>query len=499
MATAVGMEWPHLRGAGAMAAVFSRCNWEASPVGPPKSWSPALKSALGMILPAKAEIALFWGENHVAFYNEAYAPTIGLKHPKALGRPASENWAELWADLEPLLRGVRETGETFAAKDRAFYIERHGVGETVYFDISFSAVWETDGEIGGVLCVVSETTSRVRAQEALASQRERLARLFAQAPGFMALLEGPTHIFTLVNPAYQQVVGERVILGRPVAEALPEVASQGLIGLLDRVYTTGEPYRAYALPLQLQGDNGSPARNLFLDFVYQPIKSETGGVTGIFVEGTDVTESVRAAEELRESEARFRSFAQAMPHHFWTATPDGLARLVQRSGDPLQRVRLRRTARRGLGENRSSRRSARSRRTLGASVGRGRGLRVRISAQAPQRRLSLAHRARGGRSAIRRGRSTDGSAPTPTSRTRKTSPRRSPTSMRRWRPESPSARSRSSKSRPLCASRRRWRRSASLPAASRTISTTCCRRSPAPSTGCASAFRSSAMTTSSGF
>lgn len=55
-----------------------------------------------------------------------------------------------------------ETGETFAAKDRPFYIERHGRGETVYFDVSYSAVRETDGSVGGVLCIVTETTERVR-------------------------------------------------------------------------------------------------------------------------------------------------------------------------------------------------------------------------------------------------------------------------------------------------------------------------------------------------
>ncbi|WP_338318635.1 PAS domain-containing protein [Bradyrhizobium ottawaense] len=120
-----------------------------------------------MMLGADAQIVLFWGPEFVALYNDAYAPTIGDKHPKALGRPARENWAELWDDLEPLLRGVRETGKTFSAKDRPFYIERRGFGETVYFDVSYSAVPEADGGVGGVLCIVSETTERVRAEAAL--------------------------------------------------------------------------------------------------------------------------------------------------------------------------------------------------------------------------------------------------------------------------------------------------------------------------------------------
>jgi PAS domain S-box-containing protein len=152
---------------------------DRSPVGPRARWSPALCAAMDMILPARAEIVMFWGPEYVALYNDAYAPTIGDKHPRAFGRPAAENWAELWDDLEPLLRGVRETGETFHAKDRPFYIERQGEaageGEEVYFDVSYSAVRNADGDtVEGVLCIVSETTERVRALRRAAASEARL-------------------------------------------------------------------------------------------------------------------------------------------------------------------------------------------------------------------------------------------------------------------------------------------------------------------------------------
>ena len=133
------------------------------------------------MLPAKAQIVLFWGPEFVALYNDAYAPTIGEKHPRALGRPARENWAELWDDLEPLLRRVLDTGETVFAKDRPFYIERHGYPESVYFDISYSPVQNETGETGGVLCIVSETTERVVAQRELASAQKRLTQALSAA------------------------------------------------------------------------------------------------------------------------------------------------------------------------------------------------------------------------------------------------------------------------------------------------------------------------------
>ena len=160
---------------GELADLFRRLDWASTPLGPVSTWSPAVIGTVNLMLPAQAEIVLFWGPEFVALYNDAYAPTIGDKHPRALGRPARENWTELWGDLEPLLRGVRETRETFAARDRPFYIERDNhSGETVYFDVSYSVVAEMDGSVGGVLCIVSETTRRVLGEQALRRSEERL-------------------------------------------------------------------------------------------------------------------------------------------------------------------------------------------------------------------------------------------------------------------------------------------------------------------------------------
>ena len=158
-----------------VAEIIQGLDASVSPLGPRSGWPACLRAAVDLILPAQAEIVLFWGPDYVALYNDAYAPTIGDKHPGAFGRPAIEYWRELWDDLEPLLSGVRRTGETFHAKDRPFYIERSGgVGETVYFDVSYSPLKGEDGGVEGVLCIVSETTARVRALERAAHSEAQL-------------------------------------------------------------------------------------------------------------------------------------------------------------------------------------------------------------------------------------------------------------------------------------------------------------------------------------
>src|SRR5579871_3575085 len=161
---------------GEVSTLIRTLDWSTSNLGPVAGWPPSLKAAVNLMLPAMAQIVLFWSADFVALYNDAYAPTIGEKHPRALGRPARENWAELWDDLEPLLRHVIETGETVFAKDRPFYIERHGYPENVYFDISYSPVQDEAGGVRGVLCIVSETTERVMAQRELAKAQERLSQ-----------------------------------------------------------------------------------------------------------------------------------------------------------------------------------------------------------------------------------------------------------------------------------------------------------------------------------
>jgi hypothetical protein len=71
---------------------------------------------------------------------------------------------------------------------------------------------------------------------------DRLREMFARSPSFSALLDGPEHRFVFTNPAYQQLIGHRDVIGLTVVEAIPEVESQGFVELLDNVFESGIPY-----------------------------------------------------------------------------------------------------------------------------------------------------------------------------------------------------------------------------------------------------------------
>jgi signal transduction histidine kinase len=171
--------WTFLAGGGEMGERIRSLDWSTTAFGPVDDWPQSLRTTIGMMLPSKAQIVLFWGPEFAVVYNDAYRPVFGAKHPAVLGQPGRVAWSEVWdaqANLYELLAGVVRTGEAFAAKDLLFVLERHGFAEETYFDVSYDPVRVESGDVGGVYCIVSETTGRVVGERRLALLRDLAAR-----------------------------------------------------------------------------------------------------------------------------------------------------------------------------------------------------------------------------------------------------------------------------------------------------------------------------------
>ena len=128
--------------------------------------------------------------------------------------------------------------------------------------------------------------------DSLAAEMQGLRDLFMQAPGFMAVLTGPDHVFALANGAYLQLIGHRAVIGKRLEDALPEIRGQGFHELLDKVMADREPFIGQAASVSLQRTPDAPLEERFVDFIYQPILGPDGEAVAVFVEGSDVTDRV---------------------------------------------------------------------------------------------------------------------------------------------------------------------------------------------------------------
>jgi PAS domain S-box-containing protein len=465
---------PHLmdifHGESSMSSLMRAHDWSQTPLGPPEHWPEALKAPVRLMMMSRFEMWLGWGSNLTFFYNDAYVPTLGSKHPAALGQPMAKVWKEVFDDVKGRIDSVMTGGTATWDEGLQLILERSGYPEETYHTFSYSPIVGEDGTVLGLMCVVREETERVISErrlkllnelsaallgaqirsdvaraveqifqgnardfpfaalrvfddaaddntlliglgsladaarsgrkqrvvdlagvvpdppmgdwdipprealivavdgagqsgavgalilglnpyrlldaatrdfasliagqiagtisaiDATAAERleiTRLRDLFAQSPSFIAVVRGPGHRFEFVNPSYLQLVAHRDVIGQTAREALPEVEGQGFFELLDGVYASGEAYVGQSVPILIHRTADALAEERILDFVYQPIRDEAGLVSGIFVEGIDVTSAHDAVAALRESEAQFRTFAQAVPNQAWTAKPDG--------------------------------------------------------------------------------------------------------------------------------------------------------------------------------
>jgi PAS domain S-box-containing protein len=152
---------------------------------------------------------------------------------------------------------------------------------------------------------------------------EELERLFRDAPAAVAWLAGPQHQFRLANEAYQRLVGRKDLVGLPVAEALPEVAQQGFVEILDRIYRSGQPFVGNEVSVELRAPEDGLLGRRLVDFIFQPVRDPQGRTEGIFIQATDVTQRAVAQAALRESEGKFRAITNSVDQMIWSTRPDG--------------------------------------------------------------------------------------------------------------------------------------------------------------------------------
>lgn len=312
-----------LVGSGEMAERVRAFPWESTALGAISEWNDTLLGAVNMMLSVSHPILLFCGPELILLYNDAFRPILTDRHPNALGERGREFWIDVWPVVGQQLESVFQHGATVSFESALVPILRHGKLEEAYFSYNYSPLFEPDGGVSGIITICQDVTVatiaarerqaaiealRARQEEldksvrALGAERARLLSIVQQAPAFFALLEGPAHVITMVNPLFMKLFGDRDVLGKAVAVALPEAVDQGYVAMLDRVIDTGQSVRGEGARFDVISAEDQAIDERYVDFVYQPLREEDESVSGIIVLGVDVTEKRRALKALVQNE-----------------------------------------------------------------------------------------------------------------------------------------------------------------------------------------------------
>jgi PAS domain S-box-containing protein len=327
-----------LSAGGQMGELVRDFDWSTTPLGPRDQWPASLKTTVAMLLHSRHPMFLWWGQDLIQIYNDAYVPSFGRgKHPAALGQPGRACWPEIWEVIGPQIDDVMTRAKPSWHEDALVPIYRNGSLEDVYWTYGYSPVFSEDGSVGGTLVVCTETTASVLDRKRRESeqaeterQRTRLLHFFAQVPAGVCILLGDALLFDFANAAYHKLVNREQLVGLPLLQALPELAGQGLDVLLRKVMATGEPFVGHELLVRLDRAGSGAAEDRFYTFVYSPHRDPSETIDGIIVLVFEVTEQVLArrtadelAQRLRASEEQFHTLAESIPQLTWSAEPDG--------------------------------------------------------------------------------------------------------------------------------------------------------------------------------
>ncbi|MGN6412219.1 MAG: PAS domain-containing protein [Nitrobacter sp.] len=312
-----------LAGGGEMGSLTRRFNWAATSLGAPEAWPQSLRTAVRIMLNTHHPMFIWWGPDLIQFYNDAYRQTMGPeRHPGALGQKGKECWAEIWDIIGPQIEHVIAGRGATWHEDQLVPVTRHGRLEQVYWTYGFSPIDDDQG-VGGVLVVCRDVTREHLAKLALQEREVELARV--QTIGRIGGLEVDmrTGHRSRKSPEYLK------IHGLP-PEALHESREDWLrrVHPDDRAVAEGQFIdtvrggdREYAVRYRIIRPSDGETRWISARSVIE--RDAEGKAVRLFGAHIDITDQVEAERAIRQREEEFRTLAEALPHHVWTATTDG--------------------------------------------------------------------------------------------------------------------------------------------------------------------------------
>lgn len=203
------------------------------------------------------------------------------------------------------LHDVLDTGKPFHAQNTPLDLLIDGKLKTFYFNYSFTPLYDSDGNVYGVMNTAADVTELNLAKRRIEESRNNLKSTILQAPVAMCLLRSADYTVEIANERMLEIWGKDAdaILGKPIFTGLPEAKNQGFENALDSVFTTGQTFRAYDVPVKLPRNSG--IETVYLDFVYEAF-TENNEIAGVMAIAIEVTEKVIARKKIEQAEESAR-------------------------------------------------------------------------------------------------------------------------------------------------------------------------------------------------
>ena len=246
-----------------------------------------------------AAICIQRGPAHRYEYaNQAYQdffpgrPFIGYSVAEALPETVD-------SDVVALLDRVYQTGETYYGYELPLLFDQpEGPPRQMYFTFTYQALRE-NGEIVGISTFAYNVAEQVLARQQGEAERERMKRLFMDAPAAICILDGPDLVYELVNPSYQALFPGRELLGKSILTALPEIADNPVYTTFRQVYETGYTHEEQALLIPLVRPADGVRENRYFQYIQQPRYAVDGRIDGVLVFAFEVTDQVRIRQQVQ--------------------------------------------------------------------------------------------------------------------------------------------------------------------------------------------------------
>jgi PAS domain S-box-containing protein len=300
-----------LQGGGEMGERTRQYDWSQTSVGTPDQWPQSLRTTVSNLLRSKFPMFLWWGDDMVQFYNDAYRPSLGNegKHPTALGQKGADCWQEIWPIIFPLIQQVRKTGEATRMEDQLIPIYRNGQLEDVWWTFSYSLVQDDNDAAGGILVTCMETTEAVLSRKKLEDSQNRLH--FALEAGHLGSWELDLKTFELkASDICKQIFGQP--LDKPFSyeslrKAIHPDDRQRQEEAIEHTILTGVDY-------DIEYRTIWPDNSVHWVNVRGQLQYNQNNIADCMVGvSLDITQRKQVENNLQESEARFRNIIEQAP------------------------------------------------------------------------------------------------------------------------------------------------------------------------------------------